>query len=186
MGLTYFKRYRMELDLTATHGFRPRLPAGYHFVAWGPELLEVHADTKYRSFHMELDAHVFPCLGDREGCLRLMDEITLKEGFLPGATWLVACRGAGDTEPDYCGTVQGIRDNNGCGGIQNIGITPEHRGRGVGTGLVVQALRGFRDAGLTRVCLEVTAQNVVAVRLYRRLGFRRVRTVYKAAEVTYS
>jgi ribosomal protein S18 acetylase RimI-like enzyme len=31
--------------------------------------------------------------------------------------------------------------------------------------------------------LEVTSQNVGAVRLYQRLGFRKVRTVYKAVQV---
>jgi GNAT superfamily N-acetyltransferase len=176
----------MEFDLTTALECPHELPQGYHFLAWASKLLEAHADTKYRCFHTELDAQVFPCLGDSEGCRRLMEEISLKDGFLPAATWLVAHQTSADSAPDYCGTVQGIRDEKGCGGIQNVGITPEHRGRGVGTCLVYRALCGFREAGLTRVYLEVTAQNTGAVRLYRRLGFRKVRTVYKAAEVTYS
>jgi hypothetical protein len=44
-------------------------------------------------------------------------------------------------------------------------------------------LRGFRQAGLRRAYLEVTAQNEGAIRLYRRLGFVKVRTVYKAVEI---
>ena len=48
------------------------------------------------------------------------------------------------------------------------------------------ALNGFRQAGLRRVYLEVTAQNQNALRLYKRLGFTRVRTVYKAVEMGYS
>ena len=186
MGLTYFKRYRMEFDLSAGIGGLPELPWGYRFVAWSPELLEVHADTKYRAFRTEVDAHVFPCLGDSNGCARLMEEISLKKGFLPEATWLVAHPTASDGEPDYCGTVQDIRGEKGLGGVQNVGITPEHRGRGIGTSLIFKALRGFREAGLARVYLEVTARNARAVLLYQRIGFRRVRTVYKAAEVTYS
>ncbi len=31
--------------------------------------------------------------------------------------------------------------------------------------------------------LEVTTDNTAAIRLYERLGFKRVRVVYKAAEV---
>jgi len=39
---------------------------------------------------------------------------------------------------------------------------------------------------LPRAFLEVTAENVGAIRLYQRLGFRNVRTVYKAVEVAYT
>jgi hypothetical protein len=186
MGLTYFKRYRMQVDLTRTAHPQPQLPLGYGFAPWSPELLESYADTKYRSFRMELDSHVFPCLGDVDGCRRLMQEISLKEGFLSEATWLVAWHGSPGKPPEYCGTIQGIRDEHGWGSVQNVGTTPEHRGRGIGTCLVLQSLQGFRDAGLRRVCLEVTAQNTRAIRLYRRLGFRKVRTLYKAVEVVCS
>ena len=72
------------------------------------------------------------------------------------------------------------------GGVQNIGITPAHRGRGIGTCLIQQALTGFKQAGLQRAYLEVTARNKGAIRLYRRLGFRRARTVYKAVEMAYA
>lgn len=185
MGLTYFKRFRMEVDLQAGDTFLA-LPQGYRFRPWHPDLLEVHADAKYRSFRLEVDSHVFPCLGDSEGCRRLMEEISLKDGFLPGATWLAEYQPSEHAETDYCGTIQGIRDDQGFGGIQNVGITPEHRGRGVGTCLIYQALRGFRRAGLKRAFLEVTARNTRAVRLYRRIGFRKVRTVYKAVEATCS
>jgi ribosomal protein S18 acetylase RimI-like enzyme len=82
--------------------------------------------------------------------------------------------------------VQGIRDERGAGAIQNLGITPPHRGRGLGTGLLRRALAGFRQVGLQRATLEVTAQNSGALRLYHRLGFRTVKIVYKAAEVVYA
>jgi ribosomal protein S18 acetylase RimI-like enzyme len=59
---------------------------------------------------------------------------------------------------------------------------PLHRGRGVGKALLLQALHGFRRAGLGRAVLEVTAQNDAAVRLYRSIGFRCRKTVYKAAD----
>ena len=49
-----------------------------------------------------------------------------------------------------------------------------------------KSLEGFREAGVFRVTLEVTAKNQDAQRLYERLGFRRLRTVYKTAEVAYA
>jgi GNAT superfamily N-acetyltransferase len=92
MGLTYFKRFRMEIDLRGRDFSRPRLPHGFYFMPWELGQLEAHADTKYQSFRSEIDSNVFPCLGDYAGCLRLMEEIASKPGFLPEATWLVACR----------------------------------------------------------------------------------------------
>jgi len=79
-----------------------------------------------------------------------------------------------------------VRERSGLGAIQNLGITPPHRGRGLGRALLLQALHGFRRAGLGRAFLEVTAQNEGAIRLYRRLGFRCRKTLYKAVDTSHS
>lgn len=186
MGLTYFKRYRMEFDLRQPLFTSPPLPAGYHLLSWQDSLIQAHATVKYECFCLELDALVFPCLGEREGCLRLMREIANREGFLSRATWLLEYRDDARSQREYCGTVQGVRDGSGNGAIQNLGITPAHRGQGLGTTLLHAAMTGFDRSGIRRVFLEVTAQNTGAVRLYQRLGFRRTKTVYKAADVAYA
>ncbi|HEV3136919.1 MAG TPA: N-acetyltransferase [Pirellulales bacterium] len=186
MGLTYFKRYRMEIDLTGRQLALPGLPPGYRLLAWDESLLESHAETKYQSFRSEIDANVFPCLGDWAGCHRLMHEIRGKQGFLPAATWLVAFEPCVGGSREYCGTIQGIRDYAGFGAVQNLGVVPEHRDRHLGSCLLVKALEGFQKAGIRRAFLEVTAQNDGAIRLYQRLGFTKARTVYKAVEVAYS
>jgi ribosomal protein S18 acetylase RimI-like enzyme len=180
MTTLYFKRYRMEIDLDERRNgpASPRwLPPHYGWVAWSDDHLARHADVKFQCFVQEIDTAVFPGLGRAEGCLRIMREIRRKPGFLPGATWLIAGPG-GD-----CGTIQGVIDAGRVGAIQNVGIVPEHRGRGLGSALVRKALEGFRQAGLTRATLEVTAENAGAVRLYRALGFRKVKTSYKAVDV---
>jgi ribosomal protein S18 acetylase RimI-like enzyme len=184
MSVSYFKRYRMELDLRGRRPSPAFAPRGYRLLPWHPELLADHAEVKYASFRNEIDADVFNCLGDLDGCQRLMQEISLKDGFLPEATWLAVFTEGGEVEP--CGTIQGIRTTHKYGAIQNVGITPAHRGRGVGTALILAALAGFQQVGLPRVYLEVTAQNDGAVRLYKRLGFRRTKTLFKAVELAYS
>ncbi len=183
MGLTYFKRYRLEIPLTGALFTCPSPPPDYSLIAWHPTLLDAHAEAKHRSFCLEIDANVFPCLGDRDGCRRLMGEITRREAFVKEATWLLAYQAPGQTTPEYCGTIQGLRNREGYGAVQNLGVTPLHRSRGLGTALLCQALNGFRTAGLQRAYLEVTAQNTGAIRLYLAFGFRRVKTVYKAVEV---
>ncbi|MDZ4820864.1 MAG: GNAT family N-acetyltransferase [Planctomycetota bacterium] len=213
MGLTYFKRFRMEIDLRGRDFSDSRPPRGYRFLSWDRTLVEAHAEVKYLSFRSEIDANVFPCLGDYSGCLRLMYEISRKPGFLQQSTWLLATDkrsgsrtgldglGAnrmnilpvgssilpiGSAEPEYVGTIQGIMDSNRFGAVQNLGIVPEQRGLGLGSCLMLKALEGFQLAGLSRAMLEVTSRNDGAIRLYRRLGFSKIRTVYKVVEVAYS
>jgi ribosomal protein S18 acetylase RimI-like enzyme len=185
MGLTYFKRYRMEVNLSAWQRPEWKLPRGYELLAWEQTDAEAHAEAKFLSFQGELDSNVFPCLATREGCLNLMREISCKRKFVPQATWLAVYRGRGKSE--NCGTVQGILDGGtGYGAIQNLGIAPAHRGRGLGSALLCAALVGFRQLNVGRVYLEVTAQNEAAVRLYQRVGFARSRTAYRAVELAIS
>jgi len=236
MESAYFKRFRMEFDLTRGR-LGPDLPAGFRMVRWNAALIDAHARTKYACFRDEIDAIVFPCLGDLEGCRRLMREISNKSGFSPCATWLVA-RGGTPTDShqpgashgglesqassrgvleqassrgvleqassrgvleqassrgvleqassrgvlEWCGTIQGVVDAEGNGSIQNVGVVPSLRGLGLGSCLIEQALAGFQRLGLRRAFLEVTADNKPAVRLYQRLGFRTVRTLYKTVD----
>lgn len=185
MGVTYFKRYRMEIALADVQPPSSEIAPGYSLRPWSDGLLDAHAEAKYFSFCYELDANVFPCLGEREGCRRLMREISQRQNFVAEATWLLTYQGPADSLVENCGTVQGLQDANGMGAIQNLGVTDRHRGRSLGTRLLLHALVGFRRRGMSHAFLEVTAQNEAAVRLYERLGFRRVKTVYKVAQVSY-
>ena len=173
---TYFKRYRMELDL------RPRrppaeLPPGFQWIGWGDALTEAHAQVKFRCFRGQTDALVFPCLGHLVGCRDLMRAIVTRTNFCPGATWLV---GQGN---ELVGTVQGLLDSGHYGGIQNLGVVEEFRGLGIGRALLLKALDGFAAAGARRAFLEVTARNEPAVRMYREVGFRCYKTIYRAVLV---
>jgi ribosomal protein S18 acetylase RimI-like enzyme len=186
MSVSYFKRFRMEIDLGGYRFDPGPLPPGYRLLAWREERLGEHAEAKYHSFRDEIDADIFTCLGEMAGCFRLMEEISQRDGFLPEATWLIAYAGNSEERTEYCGTIQGIRASHKYGSIQNVGITPAHRGRGLGTALIKAALAGFQHAGLPRAYLEVTAQNYRDVQLYKRLVFRRTKTLYKAVEMVYS
>jgi mycothiol synthase len=182
MSGRYVKRFRMAVEVSAFRG-----PAacsalgGYRLVAWNDALLDVHARTKFRAFRGEIDSRVFPCLGDLEGCRRLMREIRAKPGFMPAAAWLVAW-GQLPEELQWCGTIQAVADRRAAAMIQNVGVVPGHRGAGLGSLLIARVVEACGRAGLGRVSLEVTADNRGAVRLYERLGFRRMRTVYKTLD----
>lgn len=174
--ISYFKRYRMEIALAAVPAPPAPLP-GYSWLPWDENMGPAHAEVLCASFREEIDAVVFPSLGDPVGCRCLMMEIARKPGFVPEATWLLV------NESGPVGSVQGVCDRSGTGAIQNLGVVPAHRGRGLGEALLLQALQGFRRRGLCVALLEVTAQNDPAIRLYRRVGFRARKTLYKAVEV---
>ena len=182
MDLVYYKRFHMEINLAERELTPSPLPKGFFFLPWEESLLDCFARAKYLSFRDEMDSNVFPCLADFAGCRRLMAEIAGRPGFLPEATWLLVRRTGKQKRPEYCGTVQGVRDRHGFGAIQNLGVADEHRRHGLGTNLLLQSLAGFRHSGVRRVFLEVTADNNDAVRLYRRVGFHTIRAIYKTVE----
>jgi len=186
MSVKYYKRYRMEFNLQRHRIPSVPKPQDFEFLAWDEVLLESHASVKCSSFSNELDSVVFPCLGDPLGCSQLMREIASRSGFLPTTTWMAAYVGDDPTLPYFSATIQGLVTSDNLGSIQNVGTVPAQRSKGLAAALVVRALAGFHEAGVRRASLEVTAQNNRAVRLYERLGFRHVRTVYKAVEVAYS
>ncbi|MFN3190735.1 MAG: GNAT family N-acetyltransferase [Aureliella sp.] len=187
MTVAYYKRYKMELrlaDLAVSE--EPSCADGIRLLPWTPRLLNRHAEVKWESFREEIDAHVFPCLGELDGCRQLMKEITNRKNFAPQATWL-ACRNSefsSGLQP--CGTIQGLLTSPRDGAIQNLGVHPECRGLGVGSVLLYQALLGFQSAGCRFVNLEVTVQNSSAIRLYERFGFRHVETLFKIADLEFA
>lgn len=185
MTITYFKRYKMEIDLKRVQDVKLRQFEKYSFLSWDSNLVDNHAEAKFLSFRNELDSHVFPCLGNREGCMKLMNEISCRSGFISTATWLLVLNETGNRSSENCGTVQGISDDGKTGSIQNLGIVPEHRGGGLGTELLTRSLKGFAEAGVESVNLEVTAKNEGALQLYQRLGFEVVELVYKSADLKY-
>lgn len=182
MGVTYYRRYRMEFDLTGGLPASPQLPEGFVWEPWRPVLLERHAVTKYGSFCDELDARIFSSLGALTGCHRLMTEITRQRSFVPAATWLIVSRPDEFAEPLDCGTIQGLGPTPLVGAIQNVGVLPQFRGFGLGRALVLKALWGYHARGFRRVQLQVTADNEPALELYRSIGFRHVRTLYRQVD----
>ena len=55
MAITYYKRFRMEIDLDGAITTAV-LPRSFVWVPWDESLLEQHAEVKYRSFLGEVDA----------------------------------------------------------------------------------------------------------------------------------
>ena len=74
-------------------------------------------------------------------------------------------------------------DHGPIGAIQNVGVVPPTAGWAWdGPWSAERCSRASDQAGLRRAYLEVTAENAAAVQLYRDVGFRRAKTLYKAVD----
>lgn len=181
--ISYYRRFRMELNFAETSLAPVVLPAGFEFHRWDPRDLYRHAVAKFRAFRGEVDTNMFACLQTLEGCEKLMLEITTQSAFIPEATWLLSRTPDRRGFAEDVGTVQALGHKHEYGTIQNVGIIADCRGLGLGRALVLKSLHGMRAIGVARVFLEATAENEVAIELYRSLGFRLVRTSYKEVPV---
>ncbi len=186
MSIVHLKRYRMRIELVGDQPPIPRLAPPYQQLPWHMRLLDLHAAAKYASFQNELDALVFASLATPAGCQQLMRDIASQNNFVPSATWLVV-QSIDKRQPAFpVATIQGMRESDGTGSIQNVGVIPGHRNHGLGTHLLALALHGFRRVGHRAVSLEVTAKNEAAIRLYERIGFRVERVVYRTVQLTHA
>ena len=61
------------------------------------------------------------------------------------------------------------------GWVLSLAVDPEARGRGAGRALVTALLEAFAARGAGEAFLHVSPSNAVAVGLYERMGFERVR-----------
>lgn len=58
--------------------------------------------------------------------------------------------------------------------ICNIAVTEKARAKGIGSMLVTQALNFLKQQGIERVLLEVAKDNLAALSLYEKAGFKNI------------
>ena len=63
------------------------------------------------------------------------------------------------------------------GHVVSIAVLPEYRKRGIGTSLMLQAMKEMRNYGMKECYLEVRVSNQIAKNLYRKIGFEEVKTI---------
>jgi ribosomal protein S18 acetylase RimI-like enzyme len=97
-----------------------------------------------------------------------------------GPLWLDLSLVASDGEQRLVSAIQVVRrapwDDTPPGPfVIELFTSPEHRRRGLGRHLLLEALRGAAEAGETVIGLRVESENTAAVALYRDLGFSKKR-----------
>ena len=74
------------------------------------------------------------------------------------------------------------------GHVVSVAVVDEHRGKGFGSELVNESLKGVKMRQCGEMYLEVRCSNNEAVKLYERLGFiikQRLRAYYRDGEDAY-
>ena len=189
--IRYVKRVEMILDLATRETLVPTLPSGFFWTPWNPLFVPIHARIMYDAFRDDLDGRVFPTYRQYEACEHLIRATSDSTTFAPEGTWLIGRESPSSRKVginigrpiEYCAAIQCVRQSKRLGEIQNVSTVPSFRRLGLGRALVIKALCGFAEKGRTQATLEVTAENVVALRLYASLGFRPKRFFYSESFV---
>ncbi len=65
------------------------------------------------------------------------------------------------------------------GHVISIAVLPGYRRMGIGTALMKKALLRMAERGVDEVYLEVRISNIPAINMYKKLGFRIMRTLWR-------
>ena len=191
ININTFTRYKMRISLDSWKCPLIQLPAGFEMVPWSTNLIQKHSEAIYRSFKDSIDAKYFVTFTQQSRCEDFMRYLVHNSGFLPSATWLLREKtGSGAARllhlpgsSKLAGTIQGLINQEFIGAIQNVGILPEYRGRGLSKLLLYYCLWGYQQAGLKIAQLEVTQTNEVAINLYKKIGFQVTEVIEKTPSI---
>jgi ribosomal protein S18 acetylase RimI-like enzyme len=142
----------MRIDLTTDPTVAPARPEGATLAVW--------SEASAPRFHAVYDA----AFRERPGfpgwtAAEWIDGV-VEDGFRPDWSVLVSVPTLGDV-----GFITAAE-----GWIDQVGVVPEARGRGIGAALIGEALGRMRADGATEAWLNVNVDNPASA-LYRRLGF---------------
>ena len=190
MEIRYVRRVEMALDApTLSKGaFDDSLPEGYFWSPWSSVAVRSFASVLHRAFRNDLDGHIFPTYRQYEACEHLILATSTSKMFAPASSWLVGRELTEEQAPragfqvgrpiKVCGAIVGVAPSKTVGNIHNVAVLPSARRLGLGRALLARAVDAFIEAGKRTITLEVTAENVAAVRLYSSFGFRPTKITY--------
>ena len=167
-GFSRFGRFFMLKDCE-----QPETPGAFvdlELRQWALQDLDAAAHLTVRTYQQVVDRQITYHYQSLEDCRNFLSSIILRPGcgtFLPEASYVARDR----KSEELVGYILTSRISHTDGHIPQIVVAMGHQGRGIGTGLLVRAIRYLKLNGYRTVSLSVTEANTAAVDLYGRFGF---------------
>jgi ribosomal protein S18 acetylase RimI-like enzyme len=158
-------RFTMYRELYVLDFNRP-LPGGYTAVQWADHFLPAAASIIRTAFAGMPESEKYAGLSSTNGCLKMLEDLTLMAGFDPESSWMVFYR----NEP--VGLILCSKAPNLVfGEILLVAVAMRHRMNGIATHMVNKGLQSFDNRKIKHVTLQVNRSSRRAVRFFRGLGF---------------
>jgi ribosomal protein S18 acetylase RimI-like enzyme len=137
---------------------------------WKREFRASTAEVIYDSYVGSPDLDLCRDYQSRRGCVRFLNNLIGSPtcGKFSEKDTKVAL----DQNGGICGVLLATEIDSGTGMIPQLSVRREYQGKGIGSRLLAEYMKGAVREGLERVTLSVSQGNKRAFDLYRRVGFQ--------------
>ena len=166
-GFAAFDRVLLSRDLKRALPAPPPLPPGFQLTTPDPRRVEEFADFAFRAYRGTTDFAIIAPEASPAAYARLYRKFLSGELGEYAPPLSMALLAPDSSLAGVLHTILVAREPY----VGDLSVLTEHRRHHLGRALLCTALQRYRDAGLTRAALTVTAQNTAAYNLYRSVGF---------------
>jgi ribosomal protein S18 acetylase RimI-like enzyme len=167
-------RFFMRIGREAMLRLEPRrLSSGVHFIRYSERHLEEMAHVVSGAYRGHVDSEINDQYRNIPGARQFLTNIIRFPGcgrFSGDASMLAIDENTGRV----CGMCLASHVSGKSGHVTQLCMLPALRSAGIGYELLRQTLRTLVASGCESVSLTVTCENVEAIRLYERIGFRTI------------
>jgi GNAT superfamily N-acetyltransferase len=166
-GFSAFDRVLLARDLRKPVPPPAPLPAGYTLSTPDPRQVDRYSDFAFRAYRGTTDFPIIAPDASLEAYTRLYRRFLSGELGEYASALSFAVEDEGRELAAVLHTILVGRDPY----VGDLSVLAPHRRKHLGRFLLTTALQRYKDTGLARAALTVTAQNTAAYNLYRSLGF---------------
>jgi GNAT superfamily N-acetyltransferase len=174
-GFALYPREFMLLELGAPRPAAAACSPAFQLHGWHERFFQPCAELIRLAYTGHIDAKINDQYCTAAGAAKFLRNIILLRGcgeFLPEASFVLSARETGQP----AGMVLTSAVCSGVGHTTQICFLPQYQRLGLGRALMEASIAALQEKNYRALSLTVTSANEPAVRLYRRLSFRTLKT----------